>query len=73
MEEGSQEVVEEQVVDMDGGDAQQEETVVGGSDLATPEGLDLSGLQPGQRVVLQDGREYVVHLLPGAEDAGASY
>lgn len=73
MEEGSQEVVEEQVVDMDGGDAEQVETEVGGGDLATPEGLDLSGLQPGQRVMLQDGREYVVHLLQGAEDASASY
>lgn len=71
------EVVEEQVVEMEEQLQQQQ------GDRATPgvismPGLDLGTLQPGQHVVLEDGREYVVQLLQGeghapvngAEDKG---
>lgn len=62
------EVVEEQVVEMEEDNQQLQQLQQG--DGAAPgvismPGLDLSSLQPGQHVVLEDGREYVVQLLQG--------
>lgn len=58
------EVVEEQVVEMEEQLQQQQRDGATPGVISMP-GLDLGTLQPGQHVVLEDGREYVVQLLQG--------
>jgi hypothetical protein len=77
---GEGEVVEEQVVEMEEDNQQLQQQQGNGAALGviSMPGLDLGSLQPGQHVVLEDGREYVVQLLQGeghapvngAEDKG---
>ena len=83
-DENIQEVVEEQIVEMDEEQQQLQQQMqyvddnvefaseaVSGEGLVVPN-IDVSNLQPGQRVILEDGREYVVHLLQGTEEKGES-